>query len=42
VLAVDSSSTRTGSSILGDETRMARPSNDAHTLIDAARQAAES
>jgi len=33
VLAVDPSSTRTGGSILGDKTRMARLSNDAHAFI---------
>jgi LAO/AO transport system kinase len=33
VLAVDPSFTRTGGSILGDKTRMARLSNDAHALI---------
>jgi LAO/AO transport system kinase len=33
VLAVDPSSTRTGGSILGDKTRMARLANDAHAFI---------
>jgi LAO/AO transport system kinase len=33
VLAVDPSSTRTGGSILGDKTRMARLSNDAYAFI---------
>jgi LAO/AO transport system kinase len=37
VLAVDPSSTRTGGSILGDETRMARLSNDAHAFAQSAR-----
>jgi LAO/AO transport system kinase len=40
VLAVNSSSTRTGGSILGDKTSMARLSNDAHAFIRRARQAA--
>src|ERR1044072_6001572 len=33
VLAVDPSSTRTGGSILGDKTRMARLANDEHAVI---------
>ena len=40
MLAVDPSSARTGGSILGDKTRMARLSNDAHAFIRRARQAA--
>jgi len=40
VLAVDSSSIRTGGSILGDKTRMARLSNDAHAFIRRARPVA--